>query len=229
MGEVVDVFFSVTESIAKAARDHGRGKIPELASIANGTTKEISWTQLLTIKQLAQEKNKPLSLKELMHGASKVTKVDLPSLRPPPPNPEYEKMMAKFRLKEMQREIQAGVTHYPEERRGIFSLGATHGVGKEITESLTVGGNIVIAMLTGFVAFWFVGRNAFGSSEVNGIICGAVGMIGALLLETWMFLMKVEKQSMIEKKRKQQEESRIKMAMQRHSQKTSESENAPAS
>lgn len=63
--------------------------------------------------------------------------------------------------------------------------------GRETVEGMRIAASILVAMFTGFVVCWFVGRNAF-HSEAHGIAFGAVGMIAALAIETTLTIIKLQ-------------------------------------
>lgn len=60
-------------------------------------------------------------------------------------------------------------------------------------------------MFTGFVVFWYVGRGLF-HDEHTGILCGIVGMICAMILETVLIIIRDEK-SVITRKVHQQKDA----------------------
>jgi len=57
-----------------------------------------------------------------------------------------------------------------------------------------VGLNILVLMATGFILFWYAGRSIFPSQPIMPTICGLVGMIGAMILETLLLIIRDQKQ-----------------------------------
>jgi hypothetical protein len=144
----------------------------------------------ITFKQVVQlSKECKKSVDELLKG-TRVVRFDMPCTQKREQDPKFKSYLEYLRKKEISKEIY-----------GHSSNIGIAGIGKEISDTLSVGVNIIAAMATGFVVFWYLGRNAFGgANEVNGLICGAVGMIGALLVETWIFMLRDERKHITDRK-----------------------------
>jgi hypothetical protein len=87
---------------------------------------------------------------------------------------------------------------------------------KSASREMGVGINILTLMFTGFVVFWYAGQQMFRYhptyDKIGPVFCGLVGLIGALLLEVTLFMLR---ESKAEIKQKQSTRSHQQLLVQR--------------
>jgi len=109
------------------------------------------------------------------------------SLAPPPApakpaaDPALAASLERIRAKVARREIDQLLGRRPGAEAasgGIFS-GFSH-----VTKDLSVAANIILMMVTGYVAMYYVGRMLFQHDPVLQKGFGIIGIVGALVVET---------------------------------------------
>lgn len=76
------------------------------------------------------------------------------------------------------------------------------------------GLNILTLMATGFIVFYYAGSNLFPHNPMLAVFCGMGGLVGALMLEVTLFLVR-EQKSDIEAANHAKIDHSIKLAKQR--------------
>ena len=91
-----------------------------------------------------------------------------------------------------------GMIDFDSARDSRMSLGS---VKSEVSVAFGEGTHIFTAMIAGFVVFWYCGRIAFSCeyTSLPAILSGTVGMTGALLVESWLYVLRAEKQAQYKK------------------------------
>jgi len=132
-------------------------------------------------------------------------------------SPEFEAELARIRQKTEVREYQSMVKGKTD--TSIMSLINENkltnknkgGIGSLISE-MSVGLNVVILMGTMFFVFYYIGKHQF-NNDVKALICGLAGMIGTLLVEAILIIVRDQKKTMreqyTEQVREKEEKERV--------------------
>jgi hypothetical protein len=153
----------------------------------------------------------------------------LPSSRAARPrDPAFLKFLEEQRWKQERREYHAMVKDLPGNK--ISPDQQEEGIGSSYASAsrdLGHGINILTLMVTGFIVFYYVGSNLFPHNHIWPVLCGLVGLIGALMVEVSLFLVREQKASLEETQHKkilraQKEQARKWEAEQRRQGRTKE-------
>jgi hypothetical protein len=61
-------------------------------------------------------------------------------------------------------------------------------------QQVGIGLNMIVFMITGFVLFWFIGKQYFPAGDlVSPVLCGVLGLVGAMLVEISLYILREEK------------------------------------
>lgn len=71
----------------------------------------------------------------------------------------------------------------------------------QVTKDLSVGLNVILVMFTGFMVFYYAGNMLFPHNKVYATGLGAIGLIAALLLETFVLLLRDRKELAMDERR----------------------------
>lgn len=121
-----------------------------------------------------------VTLHELLHNSSPRMK------RTTQKNPKFEKYLEMARGRACKRDYDSLMGR----ENSLVGLGIN---GKEIRDSLTVGGNLIAGAATGFVFFYVLGSSRYNGDFKLSVICGAVGLVGALIIESILFVIRANR------------------------------------
>jgi len=146
---------------------------------------------------------------------------------PPPPrrqrDPAFLRYLEEQRFKQERREYLKMVEDLPGNKpmSRDESFGSSYA---SASRELGQGLNVLTLMATGFVVFYYIGSNFFSGNKVMPAMCGLLGLVGALLLEVCLFVVREQKGEMMKeqqekmekaakRQRQRQEAERMTMAM----------------
>jgi uncharacterized membrane protein len=145
---------------------------------------------------------------ELLHGSGVAPLPPVRSSRRQ--DPAFKRYLEEQRIKQERREYAKLVADLPGNRKAAaranrdddLSIGANYASAQR---DIGHGVNILTLMITGFVVFYYVGNSLFPHNNVFAVMTGLIGLIGALMLEVCLFLVR-------EQKKDRQEAQQIKIA-----------------
>lgn len=111
-------------------------------------------------------------------------------------DPAFKRYLQEQRWKQDRREYNELVKDLPGNKLPASedpSIGA--GV-KAASRDIGHGINIISLMITGFVVFYYIGSNLFPHNHIFAVLCGLLGLVGALMVEVCLFLVREQKQEM---------------------------------
>ena len=107
---------------------------------------------------------------------------------------QLKERLTKLRLKqenELYEEMIKSVEHKQVHEPGEMA---------SIRTQLSIGLNVLAAMATGAIFGYYVGNTLFGD-VVYAYICALIGIILAMALEIWLFILREEKESILEERK----------------------------
>lgn len=132
----------------------------------------------------------------------------------PPPkkrrDPEFEKYLQELRIKQERREYQQLVKDLPGNAEPTASFGSEYSAAQR---ELSTGVNILSLMITGFVVFWYAGSSMFPDSNIKAIFCGFGGLVAAMFLEIFLFLVRDQKEQIKEDKKQKQSQTELEQSI----------------
>lgn len=72
---------------------------------------------------------------------------------------------------------------------------------RSLALDLGVGLNMIALMATGFFVFYLLGQRLGGGNKLVPVVSGLVGLVGAMLVETILFMIREEKAAALRKRR----------------------------
>ena len=179
----------------------------------------------------------PSRLYELLDGSSLYTAAASTRRR----DPAFLAFLERQRIKQSQREYLSLVHDLPGNTELARAVHATSiattptdasdysgGFGKSIGREMGEGINILTLMVTGFVVFYYGASMVWQHSKLAPVVGGLVGLVGALLLEVTLLMLRERRGEEMQSKRRQElrlkDEQRVaakrirdkEAAMQRH-------------
>jgi hypothetical protein len=151
--------------------------------------------RLSNTQSISQSINRPLSVHKLLEKSALLPVEEAPKK---PRDPEFLAFLERMRHQQERREIamlskpiNASINELNQ------TTSASKGVGAEHRE-LGHGVNILTLMGTGFAVFYYAGTMLFPHSPLGPILMGLVGLIGALLMEVSLLLIREGKRESFE-------------------------------
>jgi uncharacterized membrane protein YuzA (DUF378 family) len=113
-------------------------------------------------------------------------------------SPEVAAHFAKLRA----RHERAEFDRLTRSARGARDNSGTEPEGmRSLALDLGVGLNMIALMATGFFVFYLLGQRLGGGSKLVPVVSGLVGLVGAMLVETILFMIREEKAAALRKRR----------------------------
>ena len=126
----------------------------------------------------------------------------------PKNSPAFEAYLERMKVKQNQRETNALLGRSTVDQ-------VEFGVGNTLTE-VGMGINIIALMATGFVVFYYGGRQYFGPhDQLAPVLCGLFGLIAAMMLEIILFMLRYQQSRIGAKLKKNRDAKEQKQALQR--------------
>jgi len=91
-----------------------------------------------------------------------------------------------------------------------------------LSKELGVGLNIIVLMATGFIVFWYVGKSIYKDDTVKPVFLGLIGLIGALLIETVLLIIREQKKDIRAKYHEEYQQQQIHQAQATHTKRAEE-------
>lgn len=152
-------------------------------------------------KSATEEKKKCPSfyLQDLLHEGRPLPHLNYAELRRreelSKPDPEIVEYLNSLRQKQTRREL--------EELLGNGGVHGRDGVGPALRDmhmQAGMGINMILLMITGFIVCWWLGKKLFGSEKdpsgiggVGAVLSGLAGMIGVMIVEMSLFVIREQR------------------------------------
>lgn len=143
-----------------------------------------------------------LHLHQLLHGSIVYTK----KASPPIYSPELQKYLKTLRSQQEKDEYKRLVADLPGNKP--INTGPLNGVSS-VTKDLSIAVNVLSILITGFVVFFYIGRGLFGDNLAMCVGCGCIGLIGGLLLETCLLIVRDKQERIVEEREIRREKQRF--------------------
>ena len=153
-----------------------------------------------TVDELALvERLSVVPLKELIHGSS----IQIPSLEKKTnisTNPEQELRKQNLKNRVQERELHRMISNVDSRQKMARKFRAGAAVS---LKSASFGLHIILGMVFGFVAGYLVARTAYGGGQTVQVIGGIIGMVGTMIMEVVLYIIRDEKARLESEKRNQ--------------------------
>jgi len=120
-------------------------------------------------------------------------------------SPELQKYLKTLRAQQEKQEYKRLVADLPGNKP--INTGPLNGVSS-VTKDLSIAVNVLTILITGFVVFYYIGRSFFGDNLALSVGCGCVGLIGGLLLETCLLIVRDKQERIVEEREIRREKQR---------------------
>lgn len=127
---------------------------------------------------------------ELIRGSSPA--INILADNRPKRDPKLDVHLAKLRYQHERREYQQLVKNMPGNR----SLREEESIGQQFSKAaieMSIGLNMIVLMATGFIVCWFIASKFFPAGSSWPVICGAGGLVFAMMVEMVLFLVREAK------------------------------------
>lgn len=102
---------------------------------------------------------------------------------------EFERYLQQQRIKLDRLEYETMINNSisKKQQHKIGNVGQSFA---EISKDISIGINVILMMITGFMVALFIGRQLFVDNVTMQVLCGTVGLIIALLVEVILFIIR---------------------------------------
>lgn len=165
-------------------------KLNELAQLKQYTINDIKYISTQTQNKSGQ---KPVYIHQLLHDCAVTSPYTAKPIRAV--NKQFQQYLAQQRIIQEHRQYR-DMMHNKLSNSTSLSMGQSYA---ELSGELSIGVNVILMMVTGFISAMWCGRQLFPNDIVLPVVCGLAGMIIALLIEIMLFIIRDRKHDIIVK------------------------------